>query len=47
MTRELAGAATVVCRREQPEGGEPDEDDPGWLVCVIKKDAGGPTPPTR
>ena len=47
MTRELAGAATVVCRREQPEGAEPDEDDLGWLVCVISKHAGGPTPPTR
>ncbi len=39
VTKELAGAATVDCRRELDEFEDPDEEDFGWLVCVIRKDA--------
>lgn len=38
ISSELAGRAVVTCRQEaaDPEA-EPDEADPGWCVCVIRK----------
>ena len=37
VTEELGGEAEVVCRRDLDEGETPDEEEFGWLVCVIRK----------